>query len=184
MVPAMTAWYPPPPATGPPVRHPTVWWARVAVGVLIVTVPVATWWLVGPNPGNEIGSDPALRPDDYDYLFHPPAIDVDVERVVGIVAVVGVTMSLGALIWAARRQQIDRSWRGPILTVCAVGVIVGVAERVMTAAVVGANIGGGFCLLFGTPTVLVLLGASIGGSIRILRTTTVSRSARTGSPAP
>lgn len=180
----MTAWYPAPPTIGPLVRRPTAWWARVAAVVVIVTIPVATWWLVGPNPGNEIGSDPELRPDDYDYLFHPPAIDADVERFVGIAAVVGVVVSLGALVFAARRRQIDRRWRGPILIVCAVAVIVGVAERVMTAAVVGANIGGGFFLLFGTPTVLFLLAASIIWSIRILRTTTVSRSERSGSPGP
>ena len=178
----MTTWFPAPPTIGPAMRRPTAWWARLASAVLIVTVPLATWWLVGPNPANEISSDVVLRPDDYDYLFHPPAIDADVERVIGIVAVVGMVVALGALAWAVRRRQIDRRWRGPILTVCSVGIIVGVGERVITAAVIGANIGGGIVLLFGPPTVLFLLAVSIMWSIRILRTTRVSRSGRSGSP--
>lgn len=170
----MTASWPPPPTTARPTRRPTAWWARLASAVLIVAVPMATWWLVGPNPGNEIGSDPTLRPDDYDYLFHPPTIDAGLERVVGVMAVVAVVVSLGSLAVAVRRRRIDRRWRGPIVAACVVGVIVGLAERVMTAAVVGANIGGGFFLLFGTPTVLVLLGASVIGSLRIQRTTDVA----------
>ena len=28
--------------------------------LLVLAAPVATWWLVGPNPGDEIGSDPTL----------------------------------------------------------------------------------------------------------------------------
>lgn len=170
----MTASLPPPPAMARPVRRPTVWWARLASVVLIVAVPMATWWLVGPNPGNEIGSDPTLRPDDYDYLFHPPTIDAGVERFGGIAAVVAVVVSVGALVLAARRRRIDRRWWAPIVAASIVGVIVGLAERVMTAAVVGANIGGGFFLLFGTPTVLAFVSVSIIGSLRILRTTDVA----------
>ena len=99
----MTASLPPPPAMARPVRRPTVWWARLASVVLIVAVPMATWWLVGPNPGNEIGSDPTLRPDDYDYLFHPPTIDAGVERFGGIAAVVAVVVSVGAFLTALSR---------------------------------------------------------------------------------
>ena len=166
---------PVPPAPQPAqrgTRRPTSWAARVASVLLVLAAPVATWWLVGPNPGDEIGSDPTLRPDDYDYLFHPPAIDAPVERVGGRAAVVMVLLAGALLAAEARRGRIDRRWWPPIVAMTLVGAIIGLAGRVMTAAVVGANIGGGFMLLFGTPVVLALVIGSIVWSIQILRTTT------------
>lgn len=139
--------------------------------LLVLAVPVATWWLVGPNPGDEIGSDPTLRPDDYDYLFHPPAIDATVERAGGRAAVVMVLLAVALLVTEARHGRIDRRWWPPIVAMTLVGAIIGFAARVMTAAVVGANIGGGFMLLFGPPVVLALVIGSIVCSIQTLRTT-------------
>jgi len=146
----------------------------VASVLLVLASPVATWWLVGPNPGDEIGSDPTLRPDDYDYLFHPPAIDANVERAGGRAAAAIALLAVAALVVEARRGHIDRRWWPPILAMTLVGAIIGLAGRVMTAAVVGANIGGGFMLLFGTPVVLALVIGSIVWSIQTLRTTTPS----------
>lgn len=140
--------------------------------LLVLAAPVATWWLVGPNPGDEIGSDPMLRPDDYDYLFHPPAIDATIERAGGRAGVVIVLLAVALLVVEARHGRIDRRWWPPIVAMTLVGVIIGLAGRVMTAAVVGANIGGGFILLFGPPVLLVLVIGSIVWSIQILRATT------------
>ncbi len=167
---------PPPPLPAPPVPSPTIrkqaaWFARLGALGLIVAVPVLTWWLIGANPGSEYGSDPTLRPDDYDFMFHQPPIDPSVEQTVGITALVIVVAAVVALLVAARAGRLDRRWWGPIIAMSVAGVVVAVAERVMTAAVVGANIGGGFMLLFGTPFVLVLMGGSVLRASVILRTT-------------
>lgn len=140
--------------------------------LLVLAAPVATWWLVGPNPGDGLGSDPTLRPDDYDYLFHPPAIDATMERVGGWAAVAVAALGVALLVVEARHGRIDRRWWPPIVAMTLVGAIIGLSGRVMTAAVVGANIGDGFMLLFGPPVVLVLVIGSIVWSIQNLRTTT------------
>lgn len=144
--------------------------------LLVLSAPVATWWLVGPNPGNEIGSDPTLRPDDYDYLFHLPAINAGIERAGNRAAVVLALLAVAVLVVEGRREHVDRRWWPPIVAMTLVGAIIGLAGRVMTAAVVGANIGGGFMLLFGTPVVLAPVIGSIVWSIQTLRTTTPTAS--------
>lgn len=170
---AMATPVPPPPPAGldPTIRMRTASFARIAALGLIVATPVATWKLVGPNPGNELGSNPTLRPDNYDYMFHPPVIDPSIERVVGVGALIVVIAAVGAIVVAARSGLIDRRWWAPIIATCVAGAIAGMAERVMTAAVDGANIGGGLMVLFGTPVILVLLLGSMLRSIHILRTT-------------
>ena len=170
---------PVPPAPQPAqrgTRRRTSWSARVASVLLVLAAPVATWWLVGPNPGDGLGSDPMLRPDDYDYLFHPPAIDATMERVGGWAAVAIAALGVALLVAEARHGRIDRRWWPPIVAMTLVGAIIGLAGRVMTAAVVGANIGGGFMLLFGTPVVLALVIGSTVWSIQTLRTTTPTAS--------
>ena len=165
---------PPPPPPGSSIRRRTGWPCRLAAAGLLMATPVATWRLAGPNPGNEIGSDPTLRPDDYDYLFHPPEIDPTLERVVGIVAFIVLFSALITLVFAHRTGRLDRRWWAPILALALAGAIVGAGERVTTAAVVGANIGGGMVLLFGVPIVLVLI---LGSAIRmghLLRTTRIA----------
>lgn len=154
--------------------------AVVAMVTLVVSSPVAAWWLVGPNPGSEIAGDPTLSPNDYDYMFRPPSIDPAVERIVGGGAVVAGLVAAAVLVVAVRSRRIDRRWWSPVIALVLAGIIVGTAARVMTAAVIGANIGGGIMLLFGTPVVLVLVAGGIVRSAQILRTADVSRTV----PAP
>ncbi|HET8929932.1 MAG TPA: hypothetical protein VFN21_04670 [Acidimicrobiales bacterium] len=52
------------------------------------------------------------------------------------------------------------------------GAIAGVAERTMTAATIGANIGAGILVLFGTPIVAFLAIGSAVWSIQMFRSTT------------
>ncbi|UWP80002.1 hypothetical protein [Dactylosporangium fulvum] len=83
-----------------------------------------------------------------------------------MVIVIAALLVLG---WATRRQHLDpRWWRvlGPLL---AAGVIVGYGWRVMTAGVIGANIGAGLVVLFAGPVVAALLLWSLAYSIRLSR---------------
>lgn len=148
------------------------WPARVAAGALVAATPVATWWVIGENPGNEIGGDPKLHPEDYDFLIHPPALTPTVELVLGITSALVVIVSMTVLIRARNTQRFDRRWWPPLLALVAAGAIVGLGARIVTAAVIGAYIGGGFMILFGTPTVIGLIVGSALRSIQVLRITT------------
>lgn len=149
-------------------------YAKWAAFTIVPALLVATWWIIGAGFGNELGGDPTQRPDDYDFMFRPPSIDPTVELVAGIVAVVVVVIAFGALVAATRSGQFDRRWWGPLTALAVAATFVGFAERVTTAAVVGANIGGGIVLLFGTPFVIVLVAGSAIRSIVIFRTTRVA----------
>ncbi len=165
----------PPPPTRSATRLATAPMAVLAMVALVVSAPLATWWLIGPNPGNEIGGDPTLRPDDYDYLIHPPVIAPGLERFAGVASVLVVVASVIVLVRAARADRLDRLWWSLVVVLALSGAVVGAAGRVLTAAVVGANIGGGFIILFGFPMLLVLV---IGVSVRtfqVVRTTTIER---------
>ena len=165
-------------AKGREERRPTAWPARVAALTLIVASPLATWWVIGINPAYAKSNDPSINPDDWDYLIKPPKIDPTLERLTGITAATIAVAALVVLIGNAKKGRIDWRWRGPILAMALVGVILGIAARVMTAAVIGANIGGGLMILFGTPVVLALLIVSAIWSIQIVTTTTTADPAR------
>lgn len=146
---------------------------RVSATVLVLAAPLATWWLVGPNPGSEIEAGPTVPTNtaDFDYMFHPPSIDPAVERAVGGGATVAVLVAAIALVFTARSGRIDRRWWLPIVGLVAAGAFAGFGERVVTAAVIGANIGGGLVILFGAPLALALVLGSLVRAIHVLTTT-------------
>lgn len=125
--------------------------AALAAFVLLVSLPVATWWLVG---------DLSAEIDDPDYMFRPPELTDGTERALGLVALVLVVGAVVALASAARRRQL-----GPrdvaLAPLVAAGVSVEFAGRALTAGVGGANIGGGIILLFGPFLLIGLLICSV-----------------------
>lgn len=159
-----------------PPRRGTRIAGAAAMVTLVVTSPFAAWWVVGANPGSEIAGDPTLPKDPsyYDYMLTPPSIDPAVERIVGVAALVAGLVAAAVFVAAVRSRRIDRRWLPPVLALVLAGIMVGTAGRVMTAAVIGANIGGGIMLLFGTPVFLVLVAGSIVRSAQILMTTPAS----------
>lgn len=140
---------------------------------MVLAAPLATWWLVGPNPDSEIEAGPTVPTNtaDFDYMFHPPSSDPAVERAVGGGATVAVLVAAIALVFTARSGRIDRRWWLPIVGLVAAGAIAGFGERVVTAAVIGANIGGGLVILFGAPLALALVLGSLVRAIHVLTTT-------------
>jgi hypothetical protein len=131
--------------------------AATSAGLL--AVPVATWWLVGDlsSPG---GDDYAVRPLD---------VSPAVERGIGVAAVAIVVSALVVAVSAGGWTRVRR-WARPVLALAAAGVIVGWGWRVVTAGVIGANIGAGLVVLFGGPVVAVLVvGAAVDGG-RLRRT--------------
>lgn len=129
----------------------TTWPVRLAVTGLVIATPVATWWLVGDQ------SEVPVDGSDLGYAFGPVALDPVVERLIGIGSVLVIAAAVPLLVRASVRHQFDPRWWAVVAPMVAVGVIVGLGWRVMTAGVVGANIGAGFSIMFGGPLVLGLL---------------------------
>jgi hypothetical protein len=151
--------------------------SRVACAVLVVSGPVAAWWLVGPIPVHLDGAGPAPSvsqdPNYYDYMVRPPAIRPSVEWAAGLGATSALLLAAATVALSARRGLIDRRWWLPLGVLVALGCGLGIAERVVTAPVIGANFGGLFILMFGTPLAAVFGLGIVIRSVQILRTTSV-----------
>jgi hypothetical protein len=127
-------------------------WPAVAGVVLVVATPVATWWLVG---------DLSTQLPDPDHLIRPVDIGDTAEHVVGVGAVVLAAASVVALVVAGRRGRVDRGWWPVLVELLLAGALGGAGWRVLTAGVIGANIGAGFVLGVGAPVVVFLVGSAV-----------------------
>jgi hypothetical protein len=143
----------------------------MAAVALVVAVPVATWWLVGDQTDPDFkrrlqaDGDPAIRAGlDPDYMFRPLDIAPATERTVGGVAVALVVAALVVLVGAWLTGRLHVGWWGVLGVLSLVGAGCGWGWRVMTAAVSGANIGGGLVLMFGVPIGLGLVGVARWGA--------------------
>jgi hypothetical protein len=117
---------------------------------LLIASPVAVWWYAGDQ--TEVPDE--LNPD---YAVRPMEISPAVENTVGIAA--GVTVLVGLLFaaWMTARHRDQRAWWSVILPVLTAGYLVGSGWRVVTAGVIGANIGAGMVFMWGGPAVVCLL---------------------------
>jgi hypothetical protein len=130
--------------------------------MVVLATPVATWWLVG-----DLSEGPGAsgRPPP-DYMFRPPRLSDTVETVLGVSAVLVAVSALVALAGATWQGAVElRRWRvlAPLMVA---GIYCGFAWRVMTAAVHGANIGGGMLLMFGVVFVPAMVAIAVGQARR------------------
>ncbi len=124
-------------------------YVALAGGVLLLTLPVAAWWLVG---------DLSYRgTDDLDYFFRAPAVPAAVERIAGLGALVAALAAVLALAVAAGRRRVHPRWWLALLPLIGAGVLTGLAGRVMTSGGIGVNFGAIFALVLGVPAVVSLL---------------------------
>jgi membrane protein implicated in regulation of membrane protease activity len=64
---------------------------------------------------------------------------------------------MGVLGWATLRRLLDIRWWAVLALLLAAGFIAGAGWWVMTAGVIGANIGAGWVIISGGPILLMLL---------------------------
>jgi hypothetical protein len=130
---------------------------RTVAAALVLATPLATWWLVG-----DLSEGPAVsgqRPPDY--MVRPPQLDEALEAVLGggaTLVAIAALVTLAVATWQGGLEP--HRWR-VIAPPLVAGVYCGYAGRVMTAAVHGANIGGGMMLLFGMVLVPAMLATAI-----------------------
>ncbi|WP_435283001.1 hypothetical protein [Streptomyces koelreuteriae] len=122
---------------------------------LVLGVPVAAWGLMGQQ--NHDG----LPASELDYAYQPWGIGDGVAAVVGGLALVLAGVGAAVLM----RGAMDRRWWGVLGPLVVVGLMVGVGWRVLTAGVVGANIGAGMLIIFGTPVAAGLLLWAVGRGV-------------------
>jgi hypothetical protein len=127
-------------------------WPAVAMVALIVAVPVATWWAVG---------DLSTDLPDPDYQIRPVAIGHTTEQVAGVTAAVLAVAAVVTLIHAGRAGRFDRRWWPVLVELMVAGTLCGAGWRVLTAGVIGANIGAGLVLWVGAPIVAALVGLAV-----------------------
>ncbi len=140
--------------------RPTGPWAAVARSVvLLLSVFVTAWWLIGDL------SYEGRVDGDLDYMMEAPDVP-------GWVTAVGGSAGAALAFVASRSLLVRADTRAPALTVLGVGVLAALMARVMTAGVIGANIGGGLSVMV-TPLVgivtivaLVVIGRRAGGQPR------------------
>jgi hypothetical protein len=122
-----------------------------AGATLVLGVPVAAWGLMGQQ--NYDG----LPASELDYAYQPWGIGDGVAAGVGGLALVLAAVGAAVLVRGARRGAMDRRWWGVVGPLVVVGLMAGVGWRILTAGGIGANIGAGLLIIFGTPVAAGLL---------------------------
>ncbi|HEV2069935.1 MAG TPA: hypothetical protein VGR26_09090 [Acidimicrobiales bacterium] len=123
----------------------------IAAVVLVLALPFAVAWAIGETTITNVD------PKYVDYVVRPPNIPEAVEQVTGALSAVLVVAATAALAWSWKRDPPDPGFLSVLLPLVVVGAILGLGWRVMTAAVIGANIGASLLVLFGSPVILALL---------------------------
>lgn len=123
----------------------------IAAVVLVLAVPFAVAWVIGETTITNVD------PKYVDYVVRPPDIPVAVELIIGALSTALVVAATAALAWSWKLDPPDPGFLSVLVPLVVVGAILGLGWRIMTAAVIGANIGAGILVLFGSPVILGLL---------------------------
>ncbi|MEU7934725.1 hypothetical protein [Micromonospora echinofusca] len=136
--------------------------------ILLLCTPVAAWWLIGDLTGDE-ARRLAAEGVELDYAIRPVSLGTTGDRIVGVLACVGVVLALAWLLRATARRSLDRRWWWVLAPLVAAGALLGLAWRVLTAGGIGANIGAGLMLIVGGPALAVLLIVAAVAALRMRR---------------
>lgn len=129
----------------------SVWVLAAAAPLVVVVAAVAAWWLVGD------GSSRMPAGTGLDYAFDPLSVDPGLVTGAGIIATAVAAAGLIAGIVGVRAGRLRGGWLALLVWLFGCGVVAGAAVRVLTAGVIGANIGAGMVALFVGP----LLGLAL-----------------------
>ncbi len=116
---------------------------------LVLASPVVTWWTIG-----DMSTTKTQRPD---YLLRPLMLSETAELLVGITATAAMLGSFISLVGLWRRRLIRWVDVGIVLPLLVIGVVLGVTYRVITAGVIGANIGGALMIMLFDPAIIICM---------------------------
>jgi hypothetical protein len=126
-----------------------------------LAVPVVTWWLVGDQSTVPLSARP-------DYVIRPFRISPALERALGLMSVLVFSAAVAVLTRASLRHGLDLRWWSVLGPLLPAGVLLGFGWRVLTAGVIGANIGAGLFIFVAGPVIVALLGWAVFRSITLL----------------
>ncbi|HXB48581.1 MAG TPA: hypothetical protein VNW50_12545 [Streptosporangiaceae bacterium] len=135
--------------------------ATAAAVLLVLAVPVLTWWLVGDQS--------TTGPDNADYVL-PPLFRVSrrATRALGTGALAVTVVAAALLIGASASHSFDLSWWSVVGPLLLLGILLSLGWRVFTAGVVGANIGAGLFVFIIGPVILALVAWVIFRTISLV----------------
>lgn len=135
--------------------------ATVASVLIVLAVPVVTWWLLGDQS--------TASPDNADYVLRPPfRFSSRVTRALGTGALAVTVAAAALLIAASASHSFDLRWWSVVGPLLMLGILLGLGWRVLTAGVIGANIGAGLFVFVAGPVILALVGWVIFRAISLL----------------
>jgi len=102
----------------------------------------------------------AIEPRDADYLWRPWVLLSEYETLIGVASVIVFLVTCTALVAARRNGRVPPPLLAQIVVLTLLTAWLGLGYRVMTAGVIGANIGGGGVMLL-TPIVALVSVASV-----------------------
>jgi hypothetical protein len=117
--------------------------------VLVLTAPVVSWFAIGNLSEQGHG--------ELDYAVQPPRLAPGVELACGLTAQLTAVAALLVLVLGFVRRWVRPGWALVIAPLTLVGLAAGLVERVMTAGVIGANIGAGLAVMFFGPLSVLLV---------------------------
>ena len=134
-----------------------------AAAALVAAVPVAAWGLLGRQDASEVPAS------ELDYAFRPFDVPDTTAAVIGAIALLLAAAGAALLVRDSRRGRLDRRWWQVLAPLAVAGLMLGVGWRIMTAGVIGANIGAGLAVFLGGPVVagLVLWALVRGVSLQL-----------------
>ena len=137
------------------------WLTLCAAAALVLAFPVATWWLVGDLSTVSASEHP-------DFAFRPFDVSRATEHAAGLASALLAAVMFLMLVWFTVRHLFNARWWTVLVPLMAAGFITGAGWRVMTAGVIGANIGAGFVIMVGSPLVTALLVWAVARSIYLV----------------
>lgn len=114
------------------------------IGAGIASLAPAVWWIVGLIPSD-------VAAENADYLVRPLRLPSFVEPAVGLLSVLLAGFVAREVRRGARGGEFRSEWWQVAAALGALTAYGGLTYRVVTAPVIGANIGGGFLILFALP---------------------------------
>ncbi|GGL01093.1 hypothetical protein [Mangrovihabitans endophyticus] len=121
----------------------------ILVAGLVAVAAVAAWWQIG----DQSSAGPEQNPE---YAVPPPDLPAGAETAAGVACLVVVIGVLAALAWATATRAVRRRWWLVAAPAVLAGYVAGACLRVLTAGVLGANIGAGLAVVAGVPAVALL----------------------------
>ncbi|MEV6551488.1 hypothetical protein AB0M57_22630 [Streptomyces sp. NPDC051597] len=141
-----------------PARSPRGASIAAAAAGLVAAVPVVAWWLTGQQDVD------GIPPAELDYAVRPLSLGPGLERALGVISLLVALGSLAFLLHASRRERFDPRWWQVVLPLLIGGLLLGVGWRIVTAGVIGANIGASLTIFLAGPVIAALVaGALIRG---------------------